>query len=262
MFTNYNVRRKKLSFSYNIPYRFPKNSELAIGEKALLQQRSNLLVRYLNGQCMYERIEDIDKKINHQRYVNSQRGNCCLFSQPTLKNYDADFLEMFADTYLNFDTYNFFRHVPIFEIENVRICAYMPEVDKFGNARTDEDGKCNVVVSVEIRVITVNTTFEDFENYAQHVFGEVRKSGKEIDNCKIDDLGEVNECCRIIDEIDEGRSETKLYGYDDTPKSTMARMNVLLETTENPEFARRLYCGKVWTYHALEFADLYYRARK
>lgn len=262
MFTNYDVRRKKLSFSYDIPYRFPKNSELVIGENALLQQRSNLLVKYLNGQCMYEHITDIDRKINRQRYVNNHRGNCYLFSKETLKNYDADFLEMFANTYLNIDVYTLLRNVPIFEIEDMRICAYMPEVDKFGNARTNEDGACDVVVSVEIRVITVDMSFEDFENYSQRVFGEVRKSGKEVDNCKIDDLGEVDECCRIIAEIDEGRSETKLYGYDDTPKSPVARMNALLETTENPEFARRLYCGKVWTYHALEFTDRYYQEQK
>lgn len=89
MFTNYDVRRKKLRFSYNIPCRFPKKSELAIGERALLQQRSKLLVKYLNGQCAYDAIEDVDRQISNQRYVNNYRGNSCLFSQPTLKNYDA-----------------------------------------------------------------------------------------------------------------------------------------------------------------------------
>lgn len=263
MFTDYNVRRRKLSFSYNIPYRFPKNSELAIGENALLQQRSNLLVKYLNGQCVYENITDIDKKISHQRYVNNHNGNCYLFSQPTLKNYDADFLEMFANAYLNIDAYDFFRYTPIFEIENVKIYAYMPDIDKFGNAKTDKDGACDVIVTVEIRVVTVDMKLEDFENYAKCVFGAVSRSGKEVRNCKTDDLGEVeHEYCEIIEKIEECRNETKLYGYKDTPRSPVVRWTELLETVENPEFARRLYCGKVWTSDGLKFADHYYNDQK
>ena len=105
-------------------------------------------------------------------------------------------------------------------------------------------------------------SFEDFENYAQRVFSEIRKSGKEIDNCKIDDLGVVNERCRIVEKVDEGRSKTTLYCYDDVPKSPVVRTTAFLETVDNPEFARRLYCGKVWTSHALEFTDLYYREQK
>lgn len=259
MFTDYNVRRKKLSFSYNIPYRFPKNSELAIGERALLQQRSKLLVKYLNGQCAYDAIEDIDKQINHQRDVNNHSNNVVLFSQPTLKNYDADFLETFAETYLNFDAYNFFRYVPIFEIEDLKIYAYMPEVDKFGNIDTGEDGKCDITVTIEITVITVDMSFEDFETYAQKVFGEIRKFGKEIYNCTIDDLGEVTEHCEIIEKIDEGRTETMVCGYKGTPKSSVAKMYNLLKTLNNPGLARRLYCGKVWTYDALKFAENYYK---
>lgn len=259
MFTNYDVRRKKLSFSYNIPYRFPKNSELAIGERALLQQRSKLLVKYLNGQCAYDAIEDVDRQINNQRYVNNHRGNNYVFSQPTLKNYDADFLEMFADTYLNFGAYNFFRYVPIFEIENVKIYAYMPEVDKFGNIKTSEDGKCDVVVTIEITVITVNMSFEDFETYAQKVFNEIRLFGKKIYNCEIGDLGEVRGQCEIIEKIDEGQNETKVYGYVDTPRSSVVKMDVLLEVLKNPELARRLLCGKVWTYDAINFTKNYYK---
>lgn len=260
MFTNYDVGRKKLSFSYNIPYRFPKNSELAIGENALLHQRSNLLVKYLNGQCTYDAIEDIDKQINRQCDVNNHSSNnVALFSQPTLKNYDADFLEMFADTYLNFDAYNFFRYVPIFEIENVKICAYMPEVDKFGNVQTGEDGKCDVVVTIEITVITVNMSIEDFKTCAQKVFNEIRLFGKKIYNCEIDDLGEVRGQCEIIEKIDEGQTETRVYGYKDTPKSPVVKMNILLEVLKTPELARRLYCGKVWTDDALKFTKNYYK---
>lgn len=259
MFTNYDVRRKKLSFSYNIPYRFPKNSELAIGERALLQQRSKLLVKYLNGQCAYDAIEDVDGQINNQRYVNNYRGNSYVFSQPTLKNYDADFLEMFADTYLNFDAYNFFRYIPIFEIEDVKIYAYMPEVDKFGNVKTGEDGKCDVVVTIEITVITVDMSFEDFETHAQKVFREIRKFGKEIYNCEIDDLGLVRGQCEIIEKIDEGQNETRVYGYRDTQKLSVVKMDVLLDVVKNPELARRLHCGKVWTDDALKFTKNYYK---
>lgn len=262
MFTNYDVRRKKLSFSYNVPYRFPKNSELAIGERALLQQRSKLLVKYLNGQCAYDAIEDIDKKINHQRDVNNHSSissNCYLFSKPTLVNYDVDFLEMFADAYLNFDAYNFFRYVPIFEIENVKICAYMPEVDKFGNVQTGEDGKYDVVVTIEIVVITVNMSIEDFKTCAQKVFNEIRLFGKKIYNCEIDDLGEVRGQCEIIEKIDEGQNETRVYGYKDATKSSAVKRDILLEVVKNPELARRLYCGKVWTDDALKFTKNYYK---
>lgn len=259
MFTDYNVGRRKLSFSYNIPYRFPKNSELAIGERALLQQRANTLVKYLNGRCDYDAIEDVDRQINNQRYANNHRGNNCVFSQPTLKNYDADFLEMFADTYLKFDAYNFFRYTPIFEIENVKICAHMPEVDKFGNTKTGEDGKCDVVVTIEITVITVNMSFEDFETHVQKVFEEIRKFGKEIYNCEIDDLGLVREQCEIIEKIDEGQNETRVYGYRDTQKSSVVKMDILLEVVKTPELARRLYCGKVWTDDALKFTKSYYK---
>lgn len=227
--------------------------------RAMTTTWAKLLVNYLNGQCSYDAIEDVDRQISNQRYVNNYRGNSCVFLQPTLKNYDAEFLEMFADTYLKFDAYNFFRYVPIFEIENVKIYTYMPEVDKFGNIKTGEDGKCDVVVTIEITVITVDMSFEDFETHAQKVFGEIRKFGKEIYNCEIDDLGLVRGQCEIIEKIDEGQNETRVYGYRDTQKSSVAKMNILLEVVKTPELARRLHCGKVWTDDALKFAKSYYK---
>ena len=84
-------------------------------------------------------------------------------------------------------------------------------------------------------------------------------SAKKIYNCEIDDLGEVRGQREIIERIDECQNETKVYGYEDTPKSSVVKMDILLETLKNPELARRLLCGKVWTYDALKFTKNYYK---
>lgn len=62
MSTNYDVKRMKLSFAYDIPYQFPENTNIIGGEKALIKQRTDLLVKYLNNQCTYKDIADIDEK--------------------------------------------------------------------------------------------------------------------------------------------------------------------------------------------------------
>lgn len=70
MSTNYDVKQMKLSFAYDIPYQFPENTNIIGGEKALLNQRTDLLVKYLNNQCTYKDITDIDEKIKDQRDTN------------------------------------------------------------------------------------------------------------------------------------------------------------------------------------------------
>ena len=44
-------------------------------------------------------------------------------------------------------------------------------------------------------------------------------------------------------------------------KSPVMKTNDLLFTSTNQEFARRLYCGVVWTHDALIFAETYYQYR-
>ena len=139
--------------------------------------------------------------------------------------------------------------------------VYMPPVDEFGRIKVGGNRVGNVTIIAEITVITVDTSLEDFNNYAQQVFMAIYTSGIDAENCKIDDTGEVNERCTIVNKIEECRDGMKIYGYHDTPKSPEMKRNELLFTEPNQEFARRLYCGKVWTYDALEFAKTYYQHR-
>lgn len=258
MSTNYDVKRMKLSFAYDIPYQFPENTNIIGGEKALLKQRTDLLVKYLNNQCTYKDIADIDEKIKDQRNNNDYHGNKSLFSQPSLVNYDANFLTVFAKTYINIDVYQFFKNVPIFEIENVEICAYMPEVDKFGNIRRNNDKTSDITIAVEITYIDVDITYEDSDKYYQQILTEITET---IPNARAFEkrfICNVNECCDIFTKIEEGTNETKLYGYHDTPISPLEYEIQQLKTTTNQKFARRLYCGKIWTHNGPCFTKRYY----
>ena len=51
MFTYYNLRRKKLSFSYAIPFNFTRDNDYYTGDSEynLLKRRDYVLVRFLNG---------------------------------------------------------------------------------------------------------------------------------------------------------------------------------------------------------------------
>jgi hypothetical protein len=248
----------KLSFAYDIPYQFPENTNIIGGEKALLKQRTDLLVKYLNNQCTYKDIAGIDEKIKDQRDTNDYHGNKSLFSQPSLVNYDANFLTVFAKTYLNIDAYQFFKNVPIFEIENVEICAYMPEVDKFGNIKRNNDKTSDITVAVEITYIDVDITYENSDKYYQQILAEITKT---IPNARAFEkrfICKVDEYCDIFTEIEEGTNETKLYGYHDTPISPLEYEIQQIKTTTNQKFARRLYCGKIWTHNGLCFTKRYY----
>lgn len=68
----------------------------------------------------------------------------------------------------------------------------------------------------------------------------------------------VDEYCDIFTKIEEGTNETKLYGYLDTPISTLEYEIQQLKTATNQKFARRLYCGKIWTHNGLCFTKRYY----
>ena len=116
-------------------------------------------------------------------------------------------------------------------------------------------------MSVEITVITVDMSIEDFYNHAKTVFATVWASGIEYEHEKIDNLGKVDTRCTIVKKIEETSNGTKLYGYGDVPKSPVVKANDLLFTVSNKEFARRLYCGVAWTHDALIFAETYYQYR-
>ena len=260
MFTDYNVRRKKLSFSYTIQFKF--NDDYFYTDKSensLLKKRTAAFVRFLSGGCSYEYIEKIDRELKHQHYLYQSLDNVNNFSKDSLNNYDAEFLSKFARDNLSIDPFKFVKSVPIFEIENMVFNVYMPLVDEFGHIKVDGNRVGNVTIIAEITVITVDTSLEDFNNYAQQVFMAIYTSGIGAENCKIDDVGEVNECCTIVTKIKECIDSMKIYGYHDTPKSPEMKRNELLFTEPNQEFARRLYCGKVWTRDALEFAKTYYQ---
>lgn len=102
---------------------------------------------------------------------------------------------------------------------------------------------------------------DDFYNHAKTVFATVWTSGIEYEHEKIDNLGKVDTRCTIVKKIEETSNGAKLYGYRDTPKSPVMKTNDLLFTSTNQEFARRLYCGVVWTHDALIFAETYYQYR-
>lgn len=157
--------------------------------------------------------------------------------------------------------FKFLESVPIFEIEDMHLRVYMPPVDEFGKIQLNNDLVGDVTVSVEITVITVDMSIEDFYNHAKTVFAMVWASGIECEHEKIDNLGKVDEHCTIFTELKERFDGTEVYGYKDAPKSPVLRKNTLLRTENNREFAKRLYCGVVWTRDALEFTNTYYQYR-
>ena len=141
MFTYYNLRRKKLSFSYAIPFNFTRNNDYYTGDSEynLLKRRDYVLVRFLNGGDDYDCLQTIDLKIGNQHSLRQQLDNVNKFSHDTLKRYDADFLADFARNKLSIDPFKFLKNVPIFEIENMQLYVYMPPVDDFGNLQIGDD---------------------------------------------------------------------------------------------------------------------------
>lgn len=263
MFTNYDVRRKKLSFSYNIPYEFTHDNDYYTGDSEynLLKRRDVVRVRFLNDGDDYDCLQTIDHKIGDQHYLWKRLDNVNGFSHDTLKRYDADFLVDFTRNKLSIDTFKFLKNVPIFEIENMQLYVYMPPVDDFGNLQIGDDRIGYVDVTVEITVIIVDMNSEDFEKCTKAIFAAIWSSGIETEIKRIDDLGEVDEPCTIVTSIDERSEGTTVYGYKDIPKSQVTRNSIPLMTEYNKELARRLYCGKVWTCDALKFAETYYEHR-
>lgn len=169
MFTYYNLRRKKLSFSYAIPFNFTRDNDYYTGDSEynLLQRRDYVLVRFLNGGDDYDCLQTIDLKIGNQHSLRQQLDNVNKFSHDALKRYDADFLADFARNKLSIDPFKFLKSVPIFEIENMQLYVYMPPVDDFGNLQIGDDRIGYVDVTVEITVITVDMGSEDFEKMRQ-----------------------------------------------------------------------------------------------
>lgn len=263
MFTYYNLRRKKLSFSYAIPFNFTRDNDYYTGDSEynLLKRRDYVLVRFLNGGDDYDCLQTIDLKIGNQHSLWQQLNNVNKFSHDILKRYDADFLVDFARNKLSIDPFKFLKNVPIFEIENMQLYVYMPPVDDFGNLQIGDDRIGYVDVTVEITIITVDMGSEDFEKCTKAIFAAIWSSDIETEHERIDDLGEVDEPCTIVTSIDEYSDGTTVYGYKDTPKSQVTRNSIPLMTEHNKELARRLYCGKVWTCDALKFAETYYEHR-
>lgn len=263
MFTNYDVRRKKLSFSYDIPYEFSHSDEFYTGEseRNLLKRRDDALIKFLNGDCDDNYLKSIDRAIDDQRFLRNQLDNVNTFSTPSLMNYDNNFLAEFANNYLSIDPFKFLSKVPIFEIENMHFCVYMPIVNDLGQLEIDKNRIGDISVTVEITVITVDISLENFMDYAKTVFTTVNCNDIDTYSEVIDDLGEVDEHCTIVKKIEETNDGMKLYGYKEAPKSPVCRSSELLFTERNQEFARRLYCGTVWTHDALDFARTYYAYR-
>lgn len=143
----------------------------------------------------------------------------------------------------------------------MQLYVYMPPVDDFGNLQIGDDRIGYVDVTVEITVITVDMGSEDFEKCTKAIFAAIWSSGIETEHERIDDLGEVDEPCTIVTNIDEHSDGTTVYGYKDTPKSQVTRNSIPLMIEHNKELARRRYCGKVWTCDALKFAETYYEHR-
>lgn len=227
----------------------------------LLKLRDYARVRFLNGGCEHDYLKTIDSKIDDQHSLWRRLDNVNEFSKPSLKMYDAKFLADFAANNLSIDPFKFLENVPIFEIEDMHLRVYMPPVDELGKIQFDNNLVGDVTVSVEITVITVDMSIEDFYNHAKTVFATVWTSGIEYEHEKIDNLGKVDTRCTIVKKIEETSNGTKLYGYGDVPKSPVVKASDLLFTVSNKEFARRLYCGVVWTHDALIFAETYYQYR-
>lgn len=263
MFTYYNLRRKKLSFSYAIPFNFTRGDDYYTGdsEYSLLKRRDCVLARFLNGGADYDCLQIIDLKIENQHSLLQQLDNVNKFSRDTLKRYDADFLTDFARNKLSIDPFKFLKNAPIFEIENMQLYVCMPPVDDFGNLQIGDNRIGYVDVTVEITVITVDMGSEDFEKCAKVIFADIWSSGIDTEHERIDDLGEVDKPCTIVTSIDERSEGTTVYGYKDIPKSQAIHNSIPLMTEHNKELARRLYCGKVWTRDALKFAETYYEHR-
>ena len=175
MFTYYNLRRKKLSFSYAIPFNFTRDNDYYTGDSEynLLKRRDYVLVRFLNGGDEYDCLQTIDLKIGNQHSLRQQLDNVNKFSHDTLKRYDADFLADFARNKLSIDPFKFLKNVPIFEIENMQLYVYMPPVDDFGNLQIGDDRIGYVDVTVEITVITVDMGSEDFEKCTKAIFAAI-----------------------------------------------------------------------------------------
>ena len=87
MFTDYNVRRWKLSFSYEIPYEFTYGDDFYTGksERNLLKRRDDACVKFLNGDCDYNYLKSIECDIDDQRFLHKRLNNVNEFSKPTLK---------------------------------------------------------------------------------------------------------------------------------------------------------------------------------
>ena len=77
MFTYYNLRRKKLSFSYAIPFNFTRDNDYYTGDSEynLLKRRDYVLVRFLNGGDDYDCLQTIDLKIGNQHSLRQQLDN-------------------------------------------------------------------------------------------------------------------------------------------------------------------------------------------
>lgn len=258
MLSNHNISRKKLSFVYSITHQFNNKNDYYTGnsENSLRRQKAELMVKYLKNECTHQEIQDIDDKLEAQTKLQEDTYIHKLFSPDDLKNYDANFLKLFAFTHLNIDPFGLFENVPIFEIENMKIYAHMPNVDDHGNIYLNEKRVDKVDVCINVTIITTDIDFRDLENYVKRAIVTMSTKGIDVESYDIQHIDDVTTDYVIIDSIKEKNSQAYLRGYFIKANSSEPQAEEFDKI--KTEFAKRLYCGKAWTLEALDFANAYY----
>lgn len=258
MLTNHNISRKKLSFVYSITHQFNNKNDYYTGnsENSLRRQKAELMVKYLKNECTYQEIQDIDDKLETQTKLQEDTYIHRLFSPDDLKNYDANFLKLFASMYLNIDPFGLFENVPIFEIENMKIYAHMPNVDDHGNICLNETRAGKVDVCINVTIITTDIDFRDLENYVKRAIVTMSTKGIDVETYDIKHIDDVTTDYVIIDGIKEKNNQADIRGYFIKANSSEPQAEEFNKV--KTEFAKRLYCGKAWTLEALDFANAYY----
>lgn len=258
MLTNHNISRKKLSFVYSITHQFNNKNDYYTGnsENSLRRQKAELMVKYLKNECTYQEIQDIDDKLEAQTKLQEDTYIHRLFSPDDLKNYDANFLKLFAFMYLNIDPFGLFENVPIFEIENMKIYAHMPNVDDHGNINLNEKRVGKVDVCINVTIITTDIDFRDLENYVKRAIVTMSTKGIDVETYDIKHIDDVTTDYIIINNIKEKNGQACVRGYFIKANSSEPQAEEFNKV--KTEFAKRLYCGKAWTLEALDFANAYY----
>jgi hypothetical protein len=158
--------------------------------------------------------------------------------------------------HLNIDPFSLFENVPIFEIENMKIYAHMPNVDDHGNINLNEKRVGKVDVCINVTIITTDIDIRDLENYVKRAIVRMSTKGIDVENYDIQHIDDVTTDYIIIDSIEEKNSQVYVRGYFFKANSSEPQAEEFNRI--KTEFAKRLYCGKAWTLEALDFANAYY----